>query len=93
MSLIEPDLTPIRGARLIVNSLYDTADPDFLTQSLMLVELPNRTFIDVSWVPEHDPAGRYRIAAMRGGQELRAAEAGNAHEAARCVEMMADGTN
>src|SRR5262249_44401813 len=36
-------------------------DTDFLTADLLLVELPDRTYIDVSWQPEHDPDGAFFV--------------------------------
>ena len=56
MSLLIPNLATVTGARIVVNSLDDSKEPGFLTQDLLLVELPGRTYIDVSSFPEHDPA-------------------------------------
>ena len=54
------------GAKVVVNSLFDSKEPGFLTQDLLLVELPGKTYIDVSWFPEHDPMGAYTISVLRG---------------------------
>jgi hypothetical protein len=53
------------GARLVANVLYDTKDPACLTDDLALVELPDSTYIDVSWKPELDPAGSYVVTVYR----------------------------
>jgi hypothetical protein len=47
--------------RLAWNSLCRTDDPTCLDKDLVFVELPDGTFIDVSWLPEHGPRGAYRV--------------------------------
>ena len=85
---ITPNLGMSAGARLVVNSLYDSKDPGFLTQDLMLVELPGKTYIDVSWFPEHDPSGAYLITVFRGHDQITEAEAKTAYEAVNIVERL-----
>jgi hypothetical protein len=89
MNLITPNLAMAPHARIVVNSLYDSRDPGFLTQDLMLVELTDRTYIDVSWFPEHDPSGVYVITVFRGHDQIHDVEAKTAHEAANLVERLA----
>jgi len=48
------------GAR-VYSFLYRTADPEYLTQDVLAVSLPNGFYIDVGWFPEHDPGGSYVI--------------------------------
>jgi hypothetical protein len=86
MNLITPNLSMAPGAKIIVNSLYDSKDPGFLTQDLMLVELLGKTYIDVSWFPEHDPSGAYSVTIFRGHDQIHQLEAKTASEAARIVE-------
>ena len=61
MSLLIPNLATATGARIVVNSLDDFEELGFLTQDLLLVELPGKTYIDVSWFPEHDQGGAYTL--------------------------------
>jgi hypothetical protein len=89
MILLTPNLSMAPGARVVVNSLYDSKDAGFLTQDLLLVELSGRTFIDVSWFPEHDPSGIYVITVFRGHDEILEAEAKTAYEAVNIVESLA----
>ncbi len=89
MNLITPNLSMAPGAKIIVNSLYDSKDPGFLTQDLMLVELLGKTYIDVSWFPEHDPSGAYVITVFRDHNQIHEAEAKTAYEARSIVEKLA----
>src|SRR6478752_5616718 len=89
MNPISPNLSQAPGARVVVNSLYDSQEPGFLTQDLLLVELPGRTFIDVSWFPEHDPSGSYCVSVFRGPDQLAEAEAKSASDAVSLVEELA----
>jgi hypothetical protein len=59
----------VPGAQVSWNSLHHTSDPRYLTQDLLLVELPNGLFIDVSWFPEHDPRGAYHVTLCQGSWE------------------------
>jgi len=89
MNLVTPDLSTAPGARVVVNSLYDSKDPGFLTQDLMLVELPGGTYIDVSWFPEHDPSGSFVITVFRNRKQVLDSEVRTAHEAMGIVEALA----
>jgi hypothetical protein len=89
MNLVTPNLGMATGAKIIVNSLYDSKDPGFLTQDLLLVELPGKTYIDVSWFPEHDPSGAYSVTVFRGHNQIQEAEARTACEAVKIVERFA----
>jgi hypothetical protein len=59
MNPIVPNI-PINGAK-ISSFLYRSTNPDYLTQDQLTIALPNGYIIDVSWHPEHDPAGHYLI--------------------------------
>ncbi len=78
-------------AWLVSNTLCDTNDPVDLAEDLVLVRLPSSTFIDVSWKPEHDPAGCYVVTVYRGSwdNQLRRFTTLSAAEAARRVEALA----
>ena len=89
MNLLIPDLRMAPGANVVVSSLFDSKDPGFLTQDLLLVELPGKTYIDVSWFPEHDPNGAYTISVLRGRDQIHDEEAGSAREALLIVERLA----
>jgi len=89
MSLLIPNLATVTGARIVVNSLDDSKEPGFLTQDLLLVELPGRTYIDVSWFPEHDPAGAYTVTVFRGHNQIHDVETKSAYEAVNLVENLA----
>ena len=52
-------------AAKVSGELYDTLDPAYLTQDILQVELGDGLFIDVSWYPEHDVAGRYHCRVFR----------------------------
>jgi hypothetical protein len=89
MNLLTPDLSGAPGTRVVVNSLYPSNDPGFLTEDLLLVELPGGAHIDVSWFPEHDPSGAYVVTVFRGPEVIREQEAGTAQEAVRLVQELA----
>jgi hypothetical protein len=59
MKPITPNIA-VPGAK-VSSFLYRSADPEYLTQDQLTVALPNGYYIDVSWHPEHDPAGHYLI--------------------------------
>lgn len=90
MSPIMPDLRNIPGARVIVNSLFDSRVPGCLAQDLLLVEVPGGTFIDVSWFPEHDPSGSYFVTVLRNGEEMLQDEVKTAYEAISRLVSMAE---
>jgi hypothetical protein len=93
MNAVPIDLASAPGARLVSNSLIPTTDPAFLDQDLVLVELPAGLFIDVSWYPEHDLAGKYYVTVFRHGEwesPLDEGEAKCAQEAAALVELLAE---
>lgn len=89
MNILTPNLRLTPRARVVVNSLYNSKDPDVLTQDLMLVELPNQTYIDVSWFPEHDPTGAYCVSVIRNRVQIHEAEASTAPEALMMVQALA----
>ena len=89
MNLLVPNLRMAPGAKVVVNSLFDSNEPGFLTQDLLLVELPGKTYIDVSWFPEHDPKGAYTISVLRGRDQIHDEEAEGALEALLIVERLA----
>jgi hypothetical protein len=89
MNLLIPNLCIAPEAKVVVNSLFDSNEPGFLTQDLLLVELPGKTYIDVSWFPEHDPKGAYTIRLFRGHDQIHDEEAGSAREALSIVERLA----
>ena len=89
MNPLTPNLCMAPEAKIIVNSLFDSKEPGFLTQDLLLVELPGKTFIDVSWFPEHDPEGAYTITVLRGRDQIHDEEAVSAREALLIVERLA----
>jgi hypothetical protein len=91
MNLLTPNLTNANGATIVVNSLFDSRDPGVLAQDLLLVELPGKTYIDVSWFPEHDPSGAYIITVFRGHDQLVELEAKSASGAIQIVERLASG--
>lgn len=39
--------------------------PEDLVADMLEVPLPDGTTIDVGWLPEHDPSGRYRVVVFR----------------------------
>ena len=89
MNMLTPNLCMVPGAFVVVNSLYDSTDPRLLTQDLVLVELPNQTYIDVSRFPEHDPSGSYTVSVIRAGKQIHEVEAASALEALMAVESLA----
>ena len=89
MNLLAPDLSRAPGARIIVNSLYDSKEPGFLTQDLLLVELPAGAHVDVSWFPKYDPSGAYTVTVFHGQDDIYHAEVPSAQEAVRLVERLA----
>jgi hypothetical protein len=89
MNLLIPNLSRLPNARLVVSSLFDSKEPGFLTQDLLLVELPGKTYIDVSWFPEHDPSGDYIVTVFRGHDQLCETETSSPFEAIKLVERMA----
>jgi hypothetical protein len=89
MNLLSPNLAMAYGASVVVNSLYDSTDPGFLTEDLMLVQLPGKTYIDVSWFPEHDPAGAYIVTVFRDHRTIREVEVTTARAAIEAVENLA----
>ena len=64
MNLLVPNLGS--SSKLVYSALYDCQDPGVLTQDLLLVELPGKLYIDVSWFPEHDPSGWYTVSVFHG---------------------------
>jgi hypothetical protein len=89
VNLISPDLASVPGAKVVFNSLYDSKDPGCLTQDLLLVTLPTKMFVDVSWFPEHDPSGTYVVSVFRGGQQIREVDAKSAFDAVKLVGQLA----
>ncbi len=89
MNLLNPNLSSAPGAKLVVNSLYDSTEPGFLTQDLLLVELPSHAHIDVSWIPEHDPSGAYYVTVFRGNDQLAEVKTKTAVGALTSVESLA----
>ncbi len=89
MNLLTPNLSRVPAARVVVNSLYDCKEAGFLTQDLLLVELPGRTFIDVSWFPEHDPTGSYTVSVFREYNQIWEVETTSPYEAVSLVERLA----
>jgi hypothetical protein len=89
MNLLIPNLRMAPGAKVVVTSLFDSKEPGFLTQDLLLVELPGKTYIDESWFPEHDPKGAYTISVLRGRDQIHDEEAVSALEALLIVERLA----
>jgi hypothetical protein len=90
MNLLTPDLHRANGAKVVVNSLYASKDPGFLTQDLLLVELTGKTHIDVSWFPEHDPSGAYVVTVFRGHAVILETETKSAYDAVMLVEKLAE---
>jgi hypothetical protein len=94
----ESDQIPINlakapGAKLILNNLVASPSAADLDQDLVLVELPEGAFIDVSWYPENESPGAYYVTVFRRGDwehPLDSAEARTPQGAALLVEMMAD---
>jgi hypothetical protein len=82
-----------RGGTVVFNSLYDSREPILLTQDILLVSLPNNTFIDVGWYPEHDPKGTYCLRVYQDDwQNQLLAEpirTRSAHEVAKQVAQLA----
>ena len=89
MNLLTPNLSQLPNARLVVSSLFDSKEPGLLTQDLLLVELPGKTYVDVSWFPEHDPAGAYTVTVFRGHNQIHDVETKSAYEAVSLVENLA----
>jgi hypothetical protein len=89
MKILTPNLGKIVGARVVVNSLYDTMNLGFLTEDLMLIELPDKTYIDVSWFPEHDPSGSFVITVFRDRKEIHQTETNDPHIAVWVAELLA----
>lgn len=93
MNPVHIDLTTAAGARLALNSLFDSPDPIYLDQDLVLVELPGDRFIDVSWLPAGDTSGTYHVTVFRRNDwdnPIRLGEANTASSAARLVEYLAE---
>jgi hypothetical protein len=89
MNILTPNLCLTPGARVVGNTMYDGKDPRALTQDLMLVELSNHTYIDVSWFPEHDSAGAYFVSVIRAREKLHEIETKSSVEALFAVEALA----
>jgi hypothetical protein len=79
------------GARCTWNVLYPSKNPDFLTADLLLVELPDRTYIDVSWQPERDPDGAFFVTVYRESwdHELVSFDVKDISEVVQVVEQLA----
>ena len=43
----------------------DLQAPEELVSDMLEIDLPDGTTLDVGWIPEHDPAGHYRVAVYR----------------------------
>jgi hypothetical protein len=50
---------------VVKGSLPETQDPAELVSDMLEIDLPDGRTIDAGWVPEHDPAGSYRVVAYR----------------------------
>ena len=48
-----------------IGELYDTTDPDFLTEDMLLLKVKGFG-IEVGWYPEHDPSGSFLINVYSG---------------------------
>ena len=81
MNLLTPSLS--EGTKLVYSALYDSQEPGFLAQDLLLAELASGLYIDVSWFPEHDPSGEYTVSVFRAHEQLYNVEVKSPHEALR----------
>ena len=79
------------GAELVSHGLFDSKDPAYLTEDLVLVSLPAGTFIDVSWKPELDPDGSYVVTVYRDSwdNQLSGSTTRDPFEALEDVEKLA----
>jgi hypothetical protein len=59
------DLKLPRGI-LVKGGIPTSRDPADLVSDMVEIDLPDGTTLDVGWVPEHDPSGRYRLKLYRG---------------------------
>ena len=90
-------MTPIRprvpeGAE-VYSSLYRTTDPEYLTQDVLAISLPNGFQIDVGWFPEHDPEGHYVIRVFYqywDAQKILPVRVNTVDEVLQVVESLAD---
>ena len=55
-----PPGTQVKGG---IPTSRDSAE---LVSDMVEIDLPDGTTLDVGWVPEHDPDGRYRLKLYRG---------------------------
>jgi hypothetical protein len=74
-------------------SLPATQEVVELVSGMLEIDLPDGRTIDVGWVPEHDPAGAYRVVVYRDYWHLHAAVAWTRDraEVVRAVAAMARG--
>ncbi|HQU44132.1 MAG TPA: hypothetical protein PK867_15035 [Pirellulales bacterium] len=69
MTMIHPNV-PDHLRCQVVGYLYDSDDPADLGQTMVEVTTPNGTLITCGWIPEGDPAGKYRVSVTRGFERL-----------------------
>lgn len=62
---LQPIPLDLTGCRFSRGGLYTPDDPAGLTDDMLLV-CAGDVCIDVSWHPEHDPAGKYVVTVFRG---------------------------
>ncbi len=93
MNAIKPRVPA--GAK-VYSFLYRTTDPEYLTQDILAVTLPNGFYVDVGWFPEHDPTGRYVIRVFYqywDAQYISPVEVATVDEVVLTVERLADQFN
>jgi len=54
------------GAKVVYNALYDDPDPSLRAQDISLLQLADKTYVDVGWYPQFDPNGTFVITHYKG---------------------------
>ena len=74
----------------VTGSLVESQNYDDLSQDMLEVITPSGVLIDVGWVPEFSPEGRYLVTVSQGMHEITAPmQTASVHAAAQIVESLA----
>ncbi|HEY5311121.1 MAG TPA: hypothetical protein VIK18_01335 [Pirellulales bacterium] len=46
-------------------TLYDKSDPNYLSEDMIEIDLPDGRTVEVGWLPDRDPSGSYRLTVFK----------------------------